>query len=258
MSNKISILFIVSLFLFAFGCKKSKESQIKDFVKTYNSLKNDIVRGNGFEDTECSFKEPNLIKMDIVVKSKTKAGIKSFLSKYEPKDLTKAIDYIAEPTFLLEEGVEFEFNFYTLDNQLLVSKIINRENYQIYKKELATKGSPNFNTPFYLNLINEQIQTINKQLPISVENVKFLQLNRDEKGNLVYKCSCTNTKKLKENNRIMKSKFEGSIKEFPFVSDIYVLMKEVKVKTLKFDCIDEDTKKQFDFVFYPKNVLDLY
>jgi hypothetical protein len=259
--DKIKIGLGVLLFLiFNIGCKENTESQIKSFVKDYNNTREEIIKGNGFVDTKSTYKEPNTINIDVIIKSGNKTGIKNFLSKYDPRNLPKAIDYITDPSSILEQGVVFSFNFYRVNGDILLSKKIDIESYKKYKNETELKAKGNVNQPFYLKVLNEELTAINKKLPITNSNTKitYQKVTRDEKDYLFYSCSCSNTSSMKQNNRIYKANFAKSIISFPLLTEIYLLMNEVNIKALKFNCLDEDTKKYFDFVFYKKDVLDLY
>ncbi|HMP28600.1 MAG TPA: hypothetical protein PKD85_03310, partial [Saprospiraceae bacterium] len=193
MIQNIKSPLLLILILSMLGCTPSKESQINSFVKKYNSLQSEIIKGNGFVDTKSTFMKPNTINIDVIIKSGNKVGIKNFLSKYEPQSLTKALEYVADPLKLLEQDVVFNFNFFKANNELLLSKAINLETYKKYKSEQASKTNANINHPFYLNILNKELKSLNHQLPLNSNNITFQKISRDEKDYLVYKCSCTNT-----------------------------------------------------------------
>lgn len=242
------------------GCKKSKESEMKSFVKQYNNLKSEINRGNRFEDTKAEIIDDNTIGLDVIISGKTKTAVKNFLERYEPEKLTKAIDFIANPVFLLEQGVGFRFRFFDQQNSLITEKTVNLESYSKYKQALAERKSPNINNPFFLNIFNKKLGEINQKLPSNLDenNIRLTQMVRGDNDYLVYKCTCRNTKNLKTNNRVSKDNFTKKLQGYDHLKDVYLLMTEINIKAVKFDCIDEETKKPFDFVYYKKDILKLY
>lgn len=242
------------------GCKKSKESEMKSFVKQYNNLKSEINRGNRFEDTKAEIIDDNTIGLDVIISGKTKTAVKNFLERYEPEKLTKAIDFIANPVFLLEQGVGFRFKFFDQQNSLITEKTVNLESYSKYKQALAERKSPNINNPFFLNIFNKKLGEINQKLPSNLDenNIRLTQMVRGDNDYLVYKCTCRNTKNLKTNNRVSKDNFTKKLQGYDHLKDVYLLMTEINIKAVKFDCIDEETKKPFDFVYYKKDILKLY
>ena len=255
---RFSIFVLVCLMIV--GCRKSKESEMKSFVKQYNNLKSEITRGNRFEDTKATVIDDNTIGLDVTISGKTKTAVKNFLERYEPEKLTKAIDYIANPVYLLEQSAKFRFKFYDQQNHLITEQSIDLEAYKRYKQDIAERKSPNINNTFYLKTLTQKLENINKNLPKSVSdnNIELTKLVRGDNDYLVYKCSCRNTKDIKINNRIIKENFSKKLRGFEQFKEVYLLMSEVNIKAVKFDCIDEDTKKPFDFVFYKKDVLEMY
>ena len=242
------------------GCKKSKESEMKSFVKQYNNLKSEINRGNRFEDTKAEIIDENTIGLDVIISGKTKTAVKNFLERYEPEKLTKAIDFIANPVFLLEQGVGFRFRFFDQQNSLITEKTVNLESYSKYKQALAERKSPSINNPFFLNIFNKKLEEINQKLPSNLDenNIRLTQMVRGDNDYLVYKCTCRNTKSLKTNNRVSKDNFTKKLQGYDHLKDVYLLMTEINIKAVKFDCIDEETKKPFDFVYYKNDILKLY
>jgi hypothetical protein len=251
---------IIFVLLMIIGCKKSKESEMKSFVRQYNNLKSEIIRGNRFVDTKATITDENTIELEVIISGNTKTAVKNFLKKYQPEKLTNAIDYIADPLFLLEQGAEFRFKFFNQQKFFITEKSIDLEVYKIYKKNIAERKSPDIKNTFYLKRLTQKLEELNENLPktLSDNNIKLHKLIPGDNGYLIYNCSCSNTKEIKTNNRILKEKFSKKLRGFDQFKEVYLLMSEVNIKAVKFNCMDEDTKKPFDFVYYKKDILEMY
>ena len=247
------------MFLLA-GCKKSKESEMQAYAEAYNDVKNEIIKGNNFKDTKAYVEGDQNIVIDVVINGGTKAAVKKFLLKYEPKKLTKAIDYVADPTNLIDKGVIFKFRFYDTSKSLIIEKNIDQEAYLIYSNDLKARRNPDLSQSFYKNILDQALEKMNKNLPKTTGNNTLVmhQILQEENNYLLYQCSCKDTKPMKSNNRVLKERFSKRLTGFEQFRDVYILMSELSIKALRIECKDQETNKLFDFVYYKKDVLELY